>query len=124
MEFSLSEDQQFLRRTVRSFAEKEIGPHVMEWDEAQRFPSELIPKLAALDLLGIEVPEHYGGAGMSAINYCICIEEIARVCPGVALSVAAHNGLCVSHLTSSDVRRRGRIIRSEERRVGKECRSR
>ena len=69
-----------------------------EWDEAQHFPAELMPKLAALGLLGIQFPEQYGGAAMSAIDYCICIEELARVDPGVALSVAAHNGLCSSHI--------------------------
>ena len=57
-----------------------------------------MPKLAALGLLGIQFPEQYGGAGMSAIDYCICIEELARVDPAVALSVAAHNGLCSSHI--------------------------
>ena len=57
-----------------------------------------MPKLAALGLMGIQVPETYGGAGLSAVNYCICIEELARVDPSIALSVAAHNGLCVAHL--------------------------
>ena len=91
-------EQQLLRRTVREFAEAEIRPHVMAWDESQHFPSDLLPKLAALGLMGIQVPEAYGGAGMSAMDYCICLEELARVDPSVALSVAAHNGLCVAHL--------------------------
>jgi alkylation response protein AidB-like acyl-CoA dehydrogenase len=91
-------EQELLRRTVREFAEAEIRPHVMVWDEAQHFPTELLPKLAALGLMGIQVPEQYGGAGMSALDYCICLEELARVDPSVALSVAAHNGLCVAHL--------------------------
>jgi alkylation response protein AidB-like acyl-CoA dehydrogenase len=98
MDFRLTEEQRLLRRTVREFAETEMQPHVMEWDEAQHFPTELMPKLAALGLLGIQFPEHYGGAGMSAVDYCICIEELARVDPGVALSVAAHNGLCSAHI--------------------------
>src|SRR5207249_2191064 len=68
------------------------------WDQAQHFPIELVPKLAALGLLGIQFPEQYGGAALSAIDYCICIEELARVDPGVALSVAAHNGLCSAHI--------------------------
>jgi hypothetical protein len=72
---------------------------VREWDDTQHFPIELMPKLAALGLLGIQVPEQYGGAAMSAIGYCICIEELARVDPGVALSVAAHNGLCSAHVS-------------------------
>lgn len=98
MDFRLSEDQTLLRRSVREFAETEIRPHIREWDETQHFPIELVPKLAALGLLGIQVPEQYGGAGMSAVDYCICIEELARIDPSVALSVAAHNGLCSSHI--------------------------
>ena len=70
----------------------------MEWDEAQGFSPELLPKLASVGLMGIQVPEAHGGAGMSAVDYCICIEELARVDPSIALSVAAHNGLCVAHL--------------------------
>jgi alkylation response protein AidB-like acyl-CoA dehydrogenase len=91
-------EQDLLRRTVREFAEREIRPNVMAWDEAQAFPVELVPKMASLGLMGITMPETYGGAGMSSIDYCICIEELARVDPSVSLSVAAHNGLCVAHL--------------------------
>lgn len=98
MDFRLTESQQLLRRTVREFADAEIRPHVRDWDEAQHFPSELMPKLAALGLLGIQWPERWGGADMSALDYCICIEELARVDPGVALSVAAHNGLSSAHI--------------------------
>ena len=98
MDFRLTEDQELLRRSVREFAETEIRPHVMEWDHAQHFPIELVPKLAGLGLMGIQCPEEFGGAGMSAIDYCICIEELARVDPSVSLSVAAHNGLCSSHI--------------------------
>jgi len=98
MDFRLTEDQELLRRSVREFAETEIRPHVREWDEAQHFPTELVPKLAALGLLGIQFAEEYGGAAMSGIEYCICIEELARVDPAVALSVAAHNGLCSAHI--------------------------
>src|SRR2546426_5002920 len=98
MDFRASEEQDLLRRTVREFAETEIRPHVREWDQEQHFPSELVPKMAALGLMGIQFPEQYGGAGMSAIDYCICIEELARVDPSVALSVAAHNGLCSAHI--------------------------
>jgi alkylation response protein AidB-like acyl-CoA dehydrogenase len=98
MDFRLSDEQQLLRRTVREFAETEIRPHAREWDEHQHFPSEVIPALAELGLMGIQFPEEYGGSGMSSIDYCICIEELARVDPGLALSVAAHNGLCAAHL--------------------------
>src|SRR5688572_1584220 len=98
MDFRPTEDQKLLRRSVREFAEIEIRPHVREWDDTQHFPIELVPKLAALGLMGIQVPDAYGGAGLSAVDYCICIEELARVDPGVALSVAAHNGLCSAHI--------------------------
>src|SRR5919204_5017695 len=98
MDFRLTDDQELLRRSVREFAETEIRPHVREWDDAQHFPTELVPRLAALGLLGIQFPEAYGGAALSGIDYCICIEELARVDPAVALSVAAHNGLCSAHI--------------------------
>jgi alkylation response protein AidB-like acyl-CoA dehydrogenase len=98
MDFRLSEDQELLRRSIREFAETEMRPNVMDWDEAQHFPKELIPKLASLGLMGIQFPEEYGGAGMSAVEYCICIEELARVDPSVSLSVAAHNGLGAAHI--------------------------
>jgi len=98
MDFRASEQHEILRRTVREFAERDIRPHVMEWDEAQHFPEELVPRLAALGLMGIQIPDEYGGAGMSAVEYCICIEELARVDPSVALTVAAHNGLCTAHV--------------------------
>jgi alkylation response protein AidB-like acyl-CoA dehydrogenase len=98
MDFRPTDEQAILRRTVREFAETEIRPHVREWDETQHFPNELIAKMAALGLMGIQFPEQYGGAGMSAVDYCICIEELARVDPSVALSIAAHNGLCSGHI--------------------------
>jgi alkylation response protein AidB-like acyl-CoA dehydrogenase len=99
MDFRLSDEQELLRKSVREFAETEIRPHVMAWDNAQYFPHELLPKLAALGLMGIQFPENLGGAGMSAVDYCICIEELARVDPSVSLSVAAHNGLGAAHIS-------------------------
>jgi len=98
MPFELSEEQGLLRRSIREFAEAEIRPRVMEWDNAQHFPVELLPKLADLGLMGIQFPEAYGGAGMSALDYCLCIEELARVDPSISLSVAAHNGLGAAHI--------------------------
>jgi alkylation response protein AidB-like acyl-CoA dehydrogenase len=98
MDFRLSDDQILLRRSVREFAETEIRPHVREWDDAQGFPATLLSKMAGLGLMGIQFGPEYGGAGMSAIDYCICIEELARVDPSVALSVAAHNGLGAAHI--------------------------
>jgi alkylation response protein AidB-like acyl-CoA dehydrogenase len=98
MDFRFTDEQTLLRRTVRDFAETEIRPHVREWDDTQHFPIEIVPKLAELGLMGIQIPEEFGGSGMSSIDYCLCIEELARVDPGLALSVAAHNGLCTAHL--------------------------
>ena len=107
MDFRLTEEQELLRRTVREFAETEIRPHVREWDEAQHFPSELMPKLAALGLLGIQFPEAYGGAGMSAVDYCICIEELARVDPGGrAVGRRAQRPVLGAHRACSAPRRR------------------
>jgi alkylation response protein AidB-like acyl-CoA dehydrogenase len=94
----LTDDQDLLRRSIREFAETEIRPHVRAWDEAQHFPRELLPRLAEVGLMGIQVPEAYGGAGMASVDYCICIEELARVDPSICLSVAAHNGLGVAHI--------------------------
>ena len=98
MEFALTDEQQQLRRTVREFAEGEILPHFMEWDEASRFPSELIPKMAEMGFLGVIFPEKYGGAGMGYVEYAIIIEELSRVDGSVGIIVAAHNSLCTNHL--------------------------
>src|SRR6202046_5225047 len=98
MEFSLTDEQQQLRRTVREFAEAEIAPHVMEWDEASQFPSEIIPKLAEMGLLGVLFPEKYGGAGMGYLEYAIIIEELSRVDGSIGIIVAAHNSLCANHI--------------------------
>jgi alkylation response protein AidB-like acyl-CoA dehydrogenase len=100
MDLRLSEEQMLLRSAVREFAESEIRPYVREWDEAQHYPPELTPKLASLGLMGIQFPEAYGGAGMSSVDYCICIEELARVDPSICLSVAAHNGLGAAHIAA------------------------
>jgi alkylation response protein AidB-like acyl-CoA dehydrogenase len=98
MDVRLSDDQQLLRSSIREFAERELRPHVMEWDEAQQYPRALLAKCAELGLMGIQFPEQYGGAAMSSVDYCICIEELARVDPSVCLSIAAHNGLGASHI--------------------------
>ncbi len=98
MEFSLTDEQQHLRRTVREFAEAEIAPHVMEWDEASQFPSEIIPKLAEMGFLGVIFPEKYGGAAMGYLEYAIIIEELSRVDGSVGIIVAAHNSLCTNHI--------------------------
>lgn len=98
MNFELNEEQLQIKYSVREFAESEIKPHVMEWDETQHFPDKLRPKLAELGLMGVIFPEKYGGAGMGYVEYATIIEEIARVCGSVGLSVAAHNSLCSNHI--------------------------
>lgn len=98
MNFELNEEQQQIKYSVREFAESEIKPHVMEWDEAQHFPVELRPQLAELGLLGVIFPEEYGGAGMGYVEYATIIEELGRVDGSVGLSVAAHNSLCSNHI--------------------------
>ena len=98
MEFELSEEQQQVKWSVREFAEAEIAPHVMEWDESQHFPIELWPKLGELGLTGVIFPEEYGGAGMGYVEYATIIEELSRVDGSVGISVAAHNSLCSNHI--------------------------
>jgi alkylation response protein AidB-like acyl-CoA dehydrogenase len=98
VDFFFTDEHQQLRRSVREFAESEIAPHVMEWDEASRFPVELIPKLGEMGLLGVIFPEEFGGAGLGYIEYVTVIEELARVDGSVGLTVAAHNSLCTNHI--------------------------
>ena len=98
MQFDLTEEQQQVKKMVREFAETEIKPHVMAWDEAQHFPRELFTKMGELGLTGVVFPEEFGGAGMGYVEYATVIEEIARVCGSVGLSVAAHNSLCTNHI--------------------------
>src|SRR5216684_7431146 len=98
MEFELSEEQTQIKLSVREFAEAEIAPHVMEWDETQHFPVELLPKLGELGLLGILFPEEYGGAALGYVEYSTAIEELSRIDGSVGISVAAHNSLCSNHI--------------------------
>ena len=98
MDFTFTDEQKQLRKSVREFAEDEIAPHVMEWDESSHFPSEILPKLAEMGLLGVIFPEEYGGAGLGYIEYATVIEELARVDGSVGLFVAAHNSLCSNHI--------------------------
>lgn len=98
MNFDLTPEQEQIKLSVREFAESEIRPRVMEWDETQHFPEELRPQLAELGLLGVLFPEELGGAGMGYVEYATIIEELGRVDGSVGLSVAAHNSLCSNHI--------------------------
>ncbi|MDQ2776450.1 MAG: acyl-CoA dehydrogenase family protein, partial [Acidobacteriota bacterium] len=98
MDFEFTPEQIQLRKSVRDFAEAEIAPHVLEWDENQIFPLEVIKKAGEMGLMGSIFPEELGGAGLGYIEYSIIIEELARVDPSVALIVAAHNSLCTNHI--------------------------
>ncbi|MGB1102519.1 MAG: acyl-CoA dehydrogenase family protein [Crocinitomicaceae bacterium] len=93
-----SENQIMIRQMVKDFAEKEIRPKMMEWDEDQTFPVELFKKLGNLGLMGVLVPEEYGGSGMGYFEYITIVSEIAKVCGSIGLSVAAHNSLCTGHI--------------------------
>ena len=98
MDFDYTADQIQLRKTVREFAEAEIAPHVLEWDEGQIFPLDVVKKCGRLGYLGAIFPEELGGAGLSYIEYAIIIEELSRVDPSVGLIVAAHTSLCSNHI--------------------------
>ena len=98
MDFELPESHKLLRETVREFALREVKPRARDWDREERFPIEMMPKLAELGLLGIKIPEAYGGAGLDMLAYAICVEEIARVDGSLALTVASHNGLGTGHI--------------------------
>jgi alkylation response protein AidB-like acyl-CoA dehydrogenase len=98
VEFSFTDDQQMLRRTVREFAEQEIAPDMMKYDESQEFPRDLMTKVGELGLLGIIFPEEYGGAGLDYVSYVIAVEEVSRVDGSIGISVAAHNSLCTNHI--------------------------
>jgi len=98
MDFGFTSEQQQLRKTIREFCEAEIKPHVMEWDESQEFPVDVFKRLGTLGVLGAVFPEELGGSGYSYVDYSIVMEEIARVDPSIALSVAAHVSLCANHI--------------------------
>jgi alkylation response protein AidB-like acyl-CoA dehydrogenase len=100
MNFDASEITLQVAQTARDFAQQHIKPHVMEWDETQEFPVHIFKQLGELGLMGVLVPEQYGGAGLSYFEYKVVIEEIAKVCGSIGLSVAAHNSLCTGHIMS------------------------
>ena len=98
MDFQLNDEQQQLRKSVRQFAEREILPHVMEWDEASHFPLEIIHELGKLGLMGVLFPAELGGSGLGYVEYVIAIEELSRVDGSVGIIVAAHTSLCSNHI--------------------------
>ncbi len=98
MEFNPSENQVLIADTVRRFAETQIRPHLMDWDESQHFPKEVFHQLGELGLMGVLVPEEYGGAGLGYFEYMTAIIELAKVCGSIGLSMAAHNSLCTGHI--------------------------
>lgn len=95
---TFSEEQLAVKQLARDFAENEIRPVVMQYDESQEFPSEVFAKMAELGFLGITIPAEYGGSELGFVEYALIVEEIARVDPSMALGVAAHNGLCTGHI--------------------------
>jgi alkylation response protein AidB-like acyl-CoA dehydrogenase len=98
MEFTLTEHQEAIRKAARDFAEKEIRPVVMKYDESQEFPSGIVNELGKLGFLGMTWPEELGGAGLTDLEAIVVIEEIAKVDPSIALTVASHNSLCTGHI--------------------------
>jgi alkylation response protein AidB-like acyl-CoA dehydrogenase len=98
MEFSTNENVQLIRQTVRDFADKHIRPDFMNWDEAQEFPVHVFKALGELGLMGVLVPQEYGGSGLGYFEYAAAIEELAKVCGSIGLSMAAHNSLCTGHI--------------------------
>src|SRR5690242_9994758 len=111
MDFGFTEEHHQLRKTIRAFTEAEMLPHVMEWDESQQFPVAIFRKLGDLGVLGAVFPEELGGSGYSYVDYSILVEELARVDPSIALSIAAHVSLCANHifLAGDDAQRRNYI---------------
>ena len=98
LDFEFTDEQKQLRKSVREFAEREILPHVMEWDEVSRFPLETVKELGRLGLMGAIFPAEYGGAGMGYVEYATAIEELSRVDGSVGIIVAAHTSLCSNHI--------------------------
>lgn len=98
MNFQQNEITQQVAQTAKDFANQYIKPHLMEWDESQEFPLHIFKELGKLGMMGVLVPEEYGGTGLSYFEYNVIIQEIAKVCGSVGLSVAAHNSLCTGHI--------------------------
>src|SRR5438105_14494196 len=121
MDFSFSEELLEIKRIARDFAEKEIRPHVMEWDEKQIFPRDVLQQLAGLGFLGVLIPPEYGGAGLGYSEYVAVVEELSRVDGSIGISVAAHNSLCTGHIFnfgSEDQRQRFVVPLAKGEKIG------
>jgi alkylation response protein AidB-like acyl-CoA dehydrogenase len=121
VDFTFTEEQKQLRKTVREFALGEIAPHVMEWDEVSHFPTELLPKLGEMGFMGVIFPEEYGGAGLGYVEYATVIEELSRVDGSVGLFVAAHNSLCSNHIFkfgSEEQKKKYRVPLAQGKKLG------
>lgn len=113
MNFELTEEQQELQREIRRFAEREIAPHVREWDESSTFPEDVVHQLGKMGLLGVIFPPELNGSGMSYVDYVLAIEELACVDGSIGIIVAAHNSLCTNHiyLAGNDTQRKRWVTR-------------
>src|SRR3954463_4265417 len=100
MDFQINELTSQVGQTAKDFAQQYIKPHIMEWDETQEFPVHVFKELGKLGMMGVFVPEEYGGTGLGYFEYKTIIEEMGKVCGAIGLSVAAHNSLCIGHILS------------------------
>ena len=108
MNFDLSEEQRLLQKSVRDFCDKAIVPNARRWDEEETFPHQIIPAMGEMGLLGMQIPEEYGGAGMKFLDFVVALEEVARADASVGLTMASHNSLCTGHiyLAANETQRR------------------
>ena len=103
--FGLNEDQRLLRDEIRRFAEERIAPGVEERERTREFPAEILREMGEMGLLGMLVPDEYGGTGFDVISYVIAVEEIARICPSTAVSMSVSNSVCswpIAHFGSDE----------------------
>src|SRR5580700_9465235 len=106
MNFEINEITSNVAKSAKDFANQYIKPHIMEWDEKQEFPVHIFKELGKLGMMGVLVPEEYGGAGLSYFEYNAIIQEISKVCGSIGLSVAAHNSLCTGHIMKFGTKRK------------------
>ncbi len=122
--YELDDQLKLIQQTIREFAENEIVPNIMKWDEEQIFPREVFTKLGEQGFMGILVPEEFGGAGLGYTHYALVVEELARYDPSISLSVAAHNGLCTNHINlfaNKEQKEKYLINLAQDRYIGAWC---